>query len=120
MTMSERILLLLKKRNMTQSEFAKQVGIATSTISEWKKKKTKPTADKIIDICHVLQITPEQLLTGKDIDDQNDIAVIESNEPFTPLDIQIINDYHTLKKEQQKRLLAYIDALKNLQHLEDL
>lgn len=105
---------------MTQSEFAKQVGISTSTISEWKKKKTNPTADKIIDICHVLQITPEQLLTGKDIDDQNDIAVIESNEPFTPLDIQIINDYHTLKKEQQKRLLAYIDALKNLQHLEDL
>ena len=50
---------------LTQAEFAKQVGIATSTISEWKKRKTNPTADKIMDICNVLQITPEQLLTGK-------------------------------------------------------
>ena len=67
MTISERILKVLKDRNMTQVEFAKQVGIATSTISEWKKKKTNPTADKIMDICNVLQITPEQLLTGKGI-----------------------------------------------------
>lgn len=65
MTISERILKVLKDRNMTQAEFAKQVGIATSTISEWKKRKTNPTADKIMDICNVLQITPEQLLTGK-------------------------------------------------------
>ena len=38
MTISERILKVLKDRNMTQVEFAKQVGIATSTISEWKKE----------------------------------------------------------------------------------
>lgn len=68
MTISERILKVLKDRNMTQAEFAKQVGIATSTISEWKKRKTNPTADKIMDICNVLQITPEQLLTGKGIE----------------------------------------------------
>ena len=56
MTISERILKVLKDRNMTQAEFAKQVGIATSTISEWKKRKTNPTADKIMDICNVLPI----------------------------------------------------------------
>lgn len=39
MTISERILKVLKDRNMTQAEFAKQVGIATSTISEWKKER---------------------------------------------------------------------------------
>ena len=70
MTISERILKVLKDRNMTQVEFAKQVGIATSTISEWKKKKTNPAADKIMNICNVLQITPEQLLTGKGIEDE--------------------------------------------------
>ena len=54
MTISERILKVLKDRNMTQAEFAKQVGIATSTISEWKKRKTNPTADKIMDICKII------------------------------------------------------------------
>ena len=117
MTISERILKVLKDRNMTQAEFAKQVGIATSTISEWK---TNPTADKIMDICNVLQITPEQLLTGKGIEDEENITVTSRESCFTPYDIQLVQDYHGLKEEQQKRLMAYMEALKKIQSLEEI
>lgn len=120
MTISERILKVLKDRNMTQAEFAKQVGIATSTISEWKKRKTNPTADKIMDICNVLQITPEQLLTGKGIEDEENITVTSRESCFTPYDIQLVQDYHGLKEEQQKRLMAYMEALKKIQRLEEI
>lgn len=120
MTISERILKVLKDRNMTQAEFAKQVGIATSTISEWKKRKTNPTADKIMDICNVLQITPEQLLTGKGIEDEENITVTSRESCFTPYDIQLVEDYHGLKEEQQKRLMAYMEALKKIQSLEEI
>ena len=51
MIISERVFYLLKEKNMTQSEFSKRVGIANSTISDWKRKKTNPSADKIMDIC---------------------------------------------------------------------
>ena len=115
MTISERILKVLKDRNMTQVEFAKQVGIATSTISEWKKKKTNPAADKIMNICNVLQITPEQLLTGKGIEDEEEIAAASPESRFTPYDIQLIEDFHGLKEEQQKRLMAYVEALKKIE-----
>ena len=120
MTISERILKVLKDRNMTQAEFAKQVGIATSTISEWKKRKTNPTADKIMDICNVLQITPEQLLTGKGIEDEENITVTSRESCFMPYDIQLVQDYHGLKEEQQKRLMAYMEALKKIQSLEEI
>ena len=120
MTISERILKVLKDRNMTQAEFAKQVGIATSTISEWKNRKTNPTADKIMDICNVLQITPEQLLTGKGIEDEENINVTSRESCFTPYDIQLVQDYHGLKEEQQKRLMAYMEALKKIQSLEEI
>ena len=120
MTISDRILKVLKDRNMTQAEFAKQVGIATSTISEWKKRKTNPTADKIMDICNVLQITPEQLLTGKGIEDEENITVTSRESCFTPYDIQLVQDYHGLKEEQQKRLMAYMEALKKIQSLEEI
>ena len=120
MTISERILKVLKDRNMTQAEFAKQVGIATSTISEWKKRKTNPTADKIMDICNVLQITPEQLLTGKGIEDEENITVTSRESCFTPYDIQLVQDYHGLKEEQQKRLMAYMEAIKKIQSLEEI
>ena len=120
MTISERILKVLKDRNMTQAEFAKQVGIAPSTLSEWKKRKTNPTADKIMDICNVLQITPEQLLTGKGIEDEENINVTSRESCFTPYDIQLVQDYHGLKEEQQKRLMAYMEALKKIQSLEEI
>ena len=120
MTISERILKVLKDRNMTQVEFAKQVGIATSTISEWKKKKTNPAADKIMNICNVLQITPEQLLTGTGIEDEEEIAAASPESRFTPYDIQLIEDFHGLKEEQQKRLMAYVEALKKIESLENM
>ena len=93
---------------------------ATSTISEWKKRKTNPTADKIMDICNVLQITPEQLLTGKGIEDEENITVTSRESCFTPYDIQLVQDYHGLKEEQQKRLMAYMEALKKIQSLEEI
>ena len=61
MLISERILKIIKKKNITQAEFAKRAGIASSTVSEWKKKKTNPSADKIMDICVALEVTPEEL-----------------------------------------------------------
>lgn len=120
MTVSERILKVLEDRSMTQTEFAKQVGIASSTISEWKKRKTNPSVDKLLDICSVLQITPEQLLTGKGIDNENEISISNHEKRFTPQDIRLIEDYHGLKKVQQKRLIAYMEALKKIETLEEM
>ena len=120
MIISERILKVMKERNMTQTEFAKKVGIGNSTISEWKKKKTNPTAEKLMDICNVLQITPEQLLTGKGIEDEEEIAAAAPESRFTPQDIRMIEDFHSLKETQQKRLLAYMEALMKLETLEEM
>lgn len=85
-----------------------------------EKRKTNPTADKIMDICNVLQITPEQLLTGKGIEDEENITVTSRESCFTPYDIQLVQDYHGLKEEQQKRLMAYMEALKKIQSLEEI
>ena len=35
-------------------------------------------------------------------------------------DVQMIEDYHNLKEEQQKRLMAYMEALKKIESLEDM
>lgn len=120
MIISERILKVLKDRDMTQADFAKQVGIAPSAISEWKKRKTNPAAEKIMDICNVLQITPEQLLTGRGIEDEKEIAAARPESRFTPYDIQLIEDYHGLKAEQKKRFIAFMEALKKIESLEEM
>ena len=73
-----------------------------------------------MDIYHVLQITPAQLLTGKGIEDEENINVTSRESCFTPYDIQLVQDYHGLKEEQQKRLMAYMEALKKIQSLEEI
>ena len=54
MTISERIFEKIDELSMTQKEFSQKTGILQSTISEWKKKKTNPSSDKIMIICQVL------------------------------------------------------------------
>ena len=67
MIISERIFYIMEQKNMSQLELSRRTGIATSNISDWKKKKTNPKADCLLSICDALEITPEQLLTGKEL-----------------------------------------------------
>lgn len=46
-TISDKIFELLKEKGMSQKEFAERTGIAESSISDWKKKRTNPVSDKI-------------------------------------------------------------------------
>ena len=64
MTISNRIFERLRQIHMSQKQFSIETGISQSTISEWKSKKTNPTSEKIMQICAVLDVTPEWLLSG--------------------------------------------------------
>ncbi len=123
MIISERIFKILKDKNMSQHAFAQKAGLANSTISDWKTKKTNPSSDKIMDICTVLEITPEQLLTGKDIDEnyvEHKSVYHSTNLGFSKSDIRIMQDLHRMKETQRKRVLKYIEALKQIEVLENL
>ena len=117
MTISERIFKILKERNISQASFGKLAGLSGSTISDWKIKKTNPSADKIMDICAALDITPEQLLTGKDIDDD---FSDQNKAEISVKDMEMLIKYHELSGEQQKRLLSYLKTLKKLDRLENM
>ena len=55
MLINERIYQYLEESGMTQIEFAKRTGISQSTVSDWRRKGTNPSADKIMIICDVLE-----------------------------------------------------------------
>lgn len=114
MLISERIFKILEEKKMTQTEFSKRTGIPCSTISEWKAKKTNPSADKIMDICAALEVTTELLLSGRGLEISQKQSVI------TPIDWQIIDAYHGMQEEQKRRLLKYIEALKQIEALEEM
>ena len=118
MIISERIFYMMEKKNMTQLELSKRTGIATSNISDWKKKKTNPKADCLLSICDALEITPEQLLTENGIDPEYKDE--HANYEVTRSDIKILKQIHSLGDEQYKRLMAYMKALQKLEQMEGI
>ncbi len=111
-TISDRIFELLKEKGMSQKEFSARTGIAESSISDWKKKRTNPVSDKILIICEVLEVTPYDLLSGAEHTGNrsriNDTYVISKGTDIGVL----VESYQQLSTEQQKRLMGYLDAIK--------
>ena len=118
MIISERIFCVMEQKNITQLELSRRTGIATSNISDWKKKKTNPKADCLLSICDALEITPEQLLTGNGID--TEYKDEDANYEVTRSDIKILKQIHSLGDEQYKRLMAYMKALQKLEQMENM
>ncbi len=65
-----------------------------------------------MDICAALDITPEQLLTGKGIDDDYN-KPIDMKVSFQ--DMELLVEYYELSNEQQKKVQAYLKTLKKLE-----
>lgn len=108
---SEKIFYLLDKNGMSQKDFAAQTGISQSTISDWKRKKTNPSADKILKICEVLHVTPYELLSERDTaaDEGLDyLAALNNDEGI------VLETFRNLQTKQKERLLGYLEALKDI------
>ena len=115
MTISERIFEMLDKRGMSQKEFSEKTGIAQSSISDWKRKKTNPVSDKILIICNVLNVTPYELLGGTDgvgnRSNPSEFILVEKNSELG----QSILTFFALDKEKQGRILGYLTALSEME-----
>ena len=114
MTISDRIFEKMKEHSMSQKMFSEQTGILQSTISEWKKKKTNPTAEKILIICKVLDVTPEWLLSGIETHGTRSnpakiIAVDASTEGG-----QLLELFNSCDAATQARILGYAQAFGNM------
>ena len=66
MNIYEKIFARLEELHMSQTELSRRTGIATSTISDWRKKQINPQADKLVSICKALDMTLMELLCDEE------------------------------------------------------
>ena len=82
-TISDRIFELLKEKGMSQKEFSLRTGIAESSISDWKKKRTNPWT--IIGIAIAIILLIYWLLTATILEeDENVIPILDGTEQVIP------------------------------------
>ncbi len=99
----EKIFEVLKEKGMSQREFSRRTGIPPTTVSDWKGKKVNPNAEKIMAICHALEITPYELL-----EDDSDVMIIRKGSA----EHDILMTYQSLGQRDQEVLMEYLLKLK--------
>ena len=61
-----------KEKNITQEQLAEKLYITDRAVSKWERGLSLPDADKMIDLCNILDINVNELLSGEKIDMKDD------------------------------------------------
>ena len=105
MNIYEKIFARLEELHMSQIELSRRTGIATSTISDWRKKKINPQADKLVSICKALDMSLVDLLCDEKVVEQS----IETD--FVSDGQHIIELFMDSDLETKRRLLRYFELI---------
>lgn len=64
-TMGNRISRYRKDKGMTQEELAEKMGVSSQAVSKWENDASCPDISLLPQLCRLLGITTDELLTGK-------------------------------------------------------
>lgn len=106
MNIYEKIFDRLTELHMSQIELSRRTGIATSTISDWRKKKINPQADKLVAICKALDMSLVDLLCNGD---EKEEKVVQTD--YMLDERQIVEVFRMADNETKRRLLRYFELV---------
>ncbi|MBP2000566.1 transcriptional regulator with XRE-family HTH domain [Paenibacillus shirakamiensis] len=75
----DRIELLIQAKGMTKKKFCSELSISTGNLGDWKRGKSTPSTNKLIEISIYFDISLDWLMTGRE---RNLVSVKESLEPY--------------------------------------
>ncbi len=105
MNIYEKIFARLEELHISQIELSRRTGIATSTISDWRKKKINPQADKLVAICRALDMSLVDLLC----DEEEEHQVTQTD--YILDEKHIIEVFRNSDYETKRRLLRYFELV---------
>ena len=85
-----------KSKNLTQLELAEKLNITDRAISKWECGKSLPDASIMLELCEILGISVNELLTGeelemKDYDKQAELNLLELKRQKEASDKRLLN-----------------------------
>lgn len=120
--MNERIKELRKSLDMNQTEFGNKIGVKQTTIAGYETGVRTPIDSVILSMCREFNVNEEWLRTGKGemflpVPEEDEVAsyvaeLLEPDNPFTELIVQIMRTYSQLDSKSQEVLLEFSRKLK--------
>ncbi len=85
-----------KENGFTQAVLAEKLGITDRAVSKWETGKSMPDASIMLDLCELLKINVNELLTGEHVAMENYKEIAEQN----------LIEMRNLEERANKRLLS--------------
>ena len=63
-TLGGRIVTAREAQNLTTSQLARRMGVASTTMRDWEAGRSEPRSNKLLTLAGVLNVSPSWLLTG--------------------------------------------------------
>ena len=64
--LGERLLELRKDKRLSQEEVAEKLNVTRQTVSKWETNQSMPDFDKIVPLCELYGITPNELFISSE------------------------------------------------------
>lgn len=97
---------LLKANNVTPYQVSKATGVAQSSLSDWKKGKSKPKYEKMVLLANFFGVSVDYLLTGEE--KENPLTAISGSKGSDD-DTKIFKAIQSLPPERKKALLQLLE-----------
>jgi transcriptional regulator with XRE-family HTH domain len=104
--MVERILNLMKERDVTAAQLTREIALTNGLVSQWKKGLQNPSTEAVIKIADYFGVTTDWLLTGKEpvkknVDEMSMSELIKNNSELTEEGKKLLMNHYMLIKSYE-------------------
>ena len=98
---------LIRQKGISTYKVSKETGISQATLSDWKRGRSTPKADKMQKIADYFGVSVDYLLGNEMLDEKKSPAEIAEDD----FQFALLNGTKDLTEEGKKELLQYKDYL---------
>ena len=112
MDLGEKLYELRRTKNLSQENVAEQLNVTRQTVSKWETNQSTPDFDKIVPLCELYGITPNELLTGEKTEQEKNTNEDDEENNFDELKKHLFtrgkDEYEDMTKDQARRKTAEV------------
>ena len=75
MSLPERLMKLRKAANLSQEEVADKLEVSRQTVSKWETGQSSPDLDKVLPLCELYNVTPDELLHNGGMEESGELFI---------------------------------------------
>ena len=85
MSLPERLMKLRKLAGLSQEEVAEKLEVTRQTVSKWETGQSSPDLDKVLPLCNLYNVTPDELLHEGGSDEAEEVKAQNEAQRATEL-----------------------------------